>query len=229
MAWVGIGCGGLLLILLVVVALLVGTCQAKFKNIADEMSDPETAAATSAEIAVKLNPELDLVSSDREAGTITFRNKKSGKETTVTYEDIAEGKFTVETEDGTTTIEGKGGGIRTETADGVATFGRGGIEKLPKWFEVPAGVTNWQSIMHQERGGKVSGTIRGETTLDLAAVIGSFSKNLEAAGFERKARTEIGTTIAVSYEKDGASRQTVNVNATPQDQKGFIQMTYSER
>ncbi|NNC90712.1 MAG: hypothetical protein HKN82_19820 [Akkermansiaceae bacterium] len=229
LAWAGIGCGGLLLVGVIGVSLLVGMCQRKFEQFADDMSDPATAAATVAETAIKLNPDLQLVKSDRDAGTITFREKKTGKETTVSYDDVAEGRLTVETEEGTTTIEGGEGGIRTETPDGVTTIGRGGAENLPNWFEVPAEVGKWQSIMRQESGGKVSGMMQGETTEEAPAVIDAFSKNLEAAGFVRQARTEVGPSVTVSYEKEGPPPRTINVTAIPQDGKIMVRLTYNQQ
>lgn len=56
----------------------------------DFNENPEKAAA---EMIVNLNPELEKVSSDDEAGTITFRNKDGG-EVTLTYKDIQEGRTT---------------------------------------------------------------------------------------------------------------------------------------
>ena len=48
-----------------------------------------------AELALRLNPEVDVVSSDPAAGTITVREKKTGKEVTFNLEDIKAGKFSI--------------------------------------------------------------------------------------------------------------------------------------
>jgi hypothetical protein len=228
LAWVGLGCGAMLIIGILGGALLIGWCQRAVEAHSGELSDPESAAAMVAEMAIRSNPDLELVSSDRESGTVTFRDKDSGTETTVTYDDALEGKFTVRTDDGVTVIDGSNGGIRTETPSGVATFGRGGIENLPDWFEVPEGVTKWQSIMHQETGGKVSGMLRGETGEKLAVVIDAFIAHLETAGFKQASRADLGATITIVYRMEAEVPRTITVQATSQGGKRFVQLEYDQ-
>jgi len=45
-----------------------------------------------AELMVKANPDLDLVESDAEAGTLTIRNRRTGEEVTMSAKDIQEGR-----------------------------------------------------------------------------------------------------------------------------------------
>ena len=88
LAWIGIGCGGLLLIGILVVS--VGGYFAA-KTVSDFVGDNPAAAA--AEAIVRINPELELVESDREAGTITIREKSTGKEVTVNYSQLERGEL----------------------------------------------------------------------------------------------------------------------------------------
>lgn len=75
LVWIGIGCGGLLLVGAVVLS--VGGYFA-VKTASDFVGDNPAAAA--AEAIVRINPELELVESDREGGTITVRESSTGKE-----------------------------------------------------------------------------------------------------------------------------------------------------
>ncbi len=90
LAWVGIGCGGLVVIAIIV--MIIGgvwfTKKAKELGV-DFQKNPERAAA---ELVVNLSPDLEKVSTDEEAGTMTIR-KQDGTEMTLTYQDISEGKF----------------------------------------------------------------------------------------------------------------------------------------
>ena len=88
LAWIGIGCGGLLLIGILVVS--VGGYFAA-KTVSDFVGD--NPAADAAEAIVRINPELELVESDREAGTITIREKSTGKEVTVNYSQLERGEL----------------------------------------------------------------------------------------------------------------------------------------
>jgi hypothetical protein len=61
-----------------------------------------------AKMAAAVNPNLEIARVNDDAGTITFRDKRSGKETTVTFADARNGrfKFSAEDENGkTATVE----------------------------------------------------------------------------------------------------------------------------
>jgi len=66
------------------------------------------------------HPDLEEVSHDDNAGSITLRDRRTGKETTLNFSDIQNGRFHI-------TAEGDNGG--TATLD----FG-GGAAKLPAWL-----------------------------------------------------------------------------------------------
>jgi len=76
LAWVGIGCGTILVILVIVVSLAVRACVDKVEEF---RKNPEKAGA---EMFVRMNPDLELVSQDENAGTMTVRVKKSGETVT---------------------------------------------------------------------------------------------------------------------------------------------------
>ena len=88
-AWVAIGCGGLLVLFAIVVTMSGMFVAKKVGDYAEEFKENPAAAA---ELLIKMNPELELVDSDREAGTMTIRNKEDGEVITVNYEDIEQGQ-----------------------------------------------------------------------------------------------------------------------------------------
>ena len=82
--WVGIGCGGLMLlgvIAMVVLGVSVfnwgrgaledATGERSLSDIVERLED--SPARTMAETVIRMNPELELLSTDDDAGTITFR------------------------------------------------------------------------------------------------------------------------------------------------------------
>jgi hypothetical protein len=227
MAWVGIGCGGIVLIGVVVMALLVGWCSRKVDEVTrDFQENPERAAA---EMMVRMNPEVEMVSSDDVAGTMTIREKGSGKEMTLSYSDIGEGKFSVTTEEGTTTIEGGSSGVTTTTPDGQqTTFGSGGLEKMPKMFEVPELVTGWVSMMHSERNGKTTGMVRGEASATLQALDGAFTQALTDGGFKEVSRVSVEKTTNISFENK-ETKQSVTVSLLEEGNKRMVNLTYVEK
>ncbi len=93
LAWVGIGCGGL--VILAAILLIAGGIfgAKKLKDIGVDIRDnPEGAAA---ELIIDLHPNYQKVSADPEAGTITVRSN-TGVERTLTYQSIMDGDALVE-------------------------------------------------------------------------------------------------------------------------------------
>ena len=138
-AWVAIGCGGLIVLFFIVVS-LSGMFIAK--KAADFVEDVQENPEAAAEMLIKMNPDLELVESDRDAGTITIREKESGEVITVNYEDIKEGKLTFETDEGEMTFTAsedvEEGGIFTVTTDDDETvrIGTTEMDSVPEWVPV---------------------------------------------------------------------------------------------
>ena len=140
-AWVAIGCGGLILVFAIMVS-LSGVFLAK--KAADFVEDVQENPEAAAEMLIKMNPNLELVESDREAGTITIREKDSGEVITVDYDDIEKGKLSFETDEGEMTIGVSGDpeeGIFTVTQEGEEKMriGTSDMDDLPAWVPVYPG------------------------------------------------------------------------------------------
>jgi len=120
LAWVGIGCGGV--VVLGLIAIVVGGMYlgGKAKEVLEQAEgNPERFAA---EMVVKFNPDMEMVEANDEEGKMTIRMKKTGEELTFSYADIKEGKFMVTTSDGEVIkVDGKGSRIVKTDADGKTT------------------------------------------------------------------------------------------------------------
>jgi hypothetical protein len=165
LGWVLIGCGGILLIGGIIAVAGVVFVGKKAVDYAEEFQ--ENPAAMAAETVVRLNPDLELIESDREAGKITVLQKSTGEETTFDYEEIQEGRFSFENADGETVsfdakeaIEGEGGQLKVTTSEGTQTFGASGdAVQLPGWIPRFPGGMNDLGGMSQEGGGRRSGSV----------------------------------------------------------------------
>jgi hypothetical protein len=97
-------------------------------------------ALATAKMMVALNPDLETVSTDEAKGTITVKDRKTGKIVTVDFEAAKNGKFSFKGEDGQdVTIEAKGsegsGSLEVKTDKGSMKFGAGSsAENMPDWL-----------------------------------------------------------------------------------------------
>lgn len=136
LAWVGIGCGGIAAIALI--AIIAGSIFVGKKAqevIANASGNPERFAA---EVMVKLNPDMEMVSADDEKSSMTIKMKKSGEEVTISYADLKDGKFSIEsTIDGkTSTIKHDGQSMEIKDGDGKTTI-VGSTKKGDYWADIP--------------------------------------------------------------------------------------------
>lgn len=158
-AWVGIGCGGLLVIALALG--VYGFFLAK-KKIDEFAANPEKAAA---EMIISMHPELKMVSQDVAKGTMTLRTQ-DGEEMTLSYKDIKEGKFIVTDKDGNTT-----------------RIGSSDLSQVPAWVPKAPDLTEGLSVFHSEAGGKVTGQFSGKSEMEAEALNKFFEEQANAAGF----------------------------------------------
>jgi len=107
------------------------------------------------------NPDVDVVSTNDNAGTITVRDKKTGKTVTMTFDDAKNGQFKMnaQSEDGTASMQ----------------FG-GGVGELPSWVPHYPGSTPKGTFSMKGSGNDGSGEVRSFTftTKDPASKAMSF-------------------------------------------------------
>ena len=191
-AWVMIGCLGLLI--------LVGGCfavttffaakKAKdvFGVVADDFKDNPAMAA--AEMFVKLNPELDLVESDDEAGTLTIRNRQTGEIATLDVSDVQEGRISFEQDGeevtfGVSEDDSGAGQITISGGDDETTIqmGTGGEGDWPEWLEPYPG-TRPQSAYSTRTPDGLTGAFSMETDDSVGDVMDFYQEALADLGME---------------------------------------------
>lgn len=232
LAWVGIGCGAILL--LAVAAIVVGGYIFKTKVVDPVAENPTMAAA---EMIVRMNPELELVSSDREKGTLTVRNKKDGEVVTVDASKISEnGSISFETDEGKTVIdtsgaqEGGDGTIKVSGADGQEmTFGGGDAPKnLPDWVPVYPGSTS-QSAFDASSNGERTASFTLTSDDSVEDVMAFYEEKFNSAGLKvtkSTAETDGQLTGMVSGTSEDDKRS-VLVAVSTAEGKTQAQTTFS--
>lgn len=231
--WVAIGCGALLL-------LILGTCFAggmflkkKIGGMAEDFQkNPAKAAAM---LAVKMNPDVDVVSSDDEK--MTIKDKKTGEEVTINFEDAKNGKFSFKTKEGEATLDASGtkdgGGTMTVTgANGqTATFGAGaGAGKAPSWLPVYPGAAvtgNYDADTTESHAGAI--TVTSSDALD--KVMAFYEDKLKADGFKVEKLT-LGGSVGSGGTVTGATagdKRTVSIVLSSADGKTQAMVTFNEK
>jgi len=212
-AWVAIGCVGILLLGGIAVGGFVWWGANKVKSIAqDYEKNPELATA---KMIVAMNPELELVSSDEAAGTVTIRNKKTNEVATLNMSDVKEGKISFETAEGKTTMafDQEAGKMEVRGADGqVASFGTGA--ELPDWVPAyPGGTT--QGVFSGDDTQQLAGSFAMETDDSVADVFAFYKERLEDGGYKVTENRYSGTGgeggIIVGETADGKRTVTFTI------------------
>jgi len=208
MFWVAIGCGVIVLLGL----LAVGTCGWFVKKqVAKFEENPAIAAA---ELAVRANPDMEVVESDTAKGTITVRNKKTGEVVTWDAAEIESGKWTVETKEGTATFGGPGAPAN-----------------LPSWVPTyPNGSVQGTFDSTSPEGRSAAFTV---TTSDpVAAVLAFYADQLEGAGLTVQKNTFEAAGAASGGTVSGTSaddKRTVGVMVSTADGQTSAVVSFTEK
>lgn len=228
LAWVGIGCG--VLLVLALIAVIAGGMFVKSK-VEDFAENPEMAAV---ELMIKANPELELVESDREAGTMTIRNKQTNETITVNYEDIKEGRIEFETEEGTSSIDmtgGEDGGEFTVTdANGqTSTFSAGtDTGSIPDWIPAYPGGEAQGAFAATGPDGNTGG-FAVATSDSPTEVLDFYESKLEEAGFTvQKSTYTSGDGSGGTISAESENRQ-VGVMVGTADGGTTATVTYTDK
>ena len=172
------GCLGLLAVAGILIAFGSMWVFKKAKGIAQ---NPEQFIA---EMAVKANPDLELVSVDKAAQEVVIKNKQSGESTTFSFEEVKQGMITVKTSKGSSAEIGTGG-IRLEDKDGrQAEWGSGAAVPLSAWVPAYPGGHRVLMSSHRLKGRDEVGQYSFTTPDSIDAATANYLKVLEAAAFE---------------------------------------------
>jgi hypothetical protein len=209
-AWVAIGCVGLLVLGSLAVGGVVWYGARKVKS----MAESPTAAI---EMMAALNPDIEVVDRDTDAGTVTIRDKKTGKTMTVDMEDIKEGRIDFTTDEGTASfsVDQEAGTMEVRGADGaVAQFG--GSTQLPGWVPSYPGATS-EGVYSAQDATSESGSFTLSTTDSLDDVFAYFRGELQSGGYEvtenRYSGPQGDGAMLVGEMEDGSRTVTLTLQA----------------
>jgi hypothetical protein len=208
LAWAGIGCGAILVILMVLGGLAINYGVGKFKEF---KADKELAIA---EMVIATNPDLEKVSSNPSKGEITVR-AKSGEEYTVNYKEITEGRFSFKDAAGNTTRLG-----------GSADF-----SQVPAWVPRPPAISGTPSVFHAVNAGKAAGMYSAASSNSFDDVEAFFNAELDKAGFGAASSNSStwGGSRTASRSVSAPDKE-ITVNITMEAKKPVnIQVIYKEK
>jgi len=200
-----IGCGGLIVVVIVVVVALGAYVWNKV---------PKTGAQMAAKAIEMANPDIEVVKLDEATGSITVKNKKTGKTTTMTLDDAREGKFSIESDDSNESV----------------TFGAGAAEQLPPWVTPYPGGTAQGGFTGQKEGGK-SGSINYTTADSVSQVTEFYKQKMNDQGFVLQDESQLPSsdTFAMVVGKSADENRTLTVTANNTDGKTTIQLSFEEK
>ncbi len=234
-AWVGIGCGALMIVVLVVVMVGGFLLARKAKDFAAELE--ENPARTIARGIIMANPELEEVSADDEAGTITIRNTKTGETTTVNYDEITEGKLSFTTDKGEITVDAselkESGTINITDDEGGVVFSTGGAvsDDVEAWVPIYPGCepANRHTMRTEQ---EQTGGFELETPASVKEALEFYRAALEGEGYQVAVNTftqeeSEGGMVNGSHGEKG--RNVVAIFSAEEGGPTKIVISYSQR
>jgi len=194
--------------------------------------------AAAAKMVATINPDVEVVSTDKDNQTITLRNKKTGKTITVDLEEIKKGKVRFFDKEGksasisvTSGKEGSDSGtLKMETSEGSLQMNSGSSAKLPDWVPLYKD-TKPEHVGTLGSDSGLTGGYSASVTDDAESVAGWFEEKLKTAGFVVK-RTTMTTDdkhmVMLSGQKDEGTKSVI-VSIAGQDTGCKYSVTFAEK
>jgi hypothetical protein len=182
-------------------------------------------ALAAVNLALSANPEIEKISIDEDRGTITVREKKTGKVMTLDFKDAQEGRFSFTAEGKeTVSIEAKAAGsegsVEIRSGEGSARFGSEAAANVPAWLPAYPGVRPEGAFSARASGGE-SGTYHFRTADAAERVVSFYEAGLKKAGLEVDINTlRQGGTMTTSVLSGESAGRTVQVTIVPDEGGG---------
>jgi hypothetical protein len=184
-----------------------------------------------AKMAVAMNPDAEIVSSDDGAGTIVVRDKKTGK--TVTMKFDPQKKLMVVTDETgkttslTTSGDGANASMEMKSPDGTVKIGAG-ADKAPDWIPSYPG-SSPKSTYSASNGTEQSGSYAFVTKDAVDKVVTFYGDSLKSAGFAVSNLTSAsnGKVGGMVSGEDKASKRTVVVGLSTENDGTHVNVTFS--
>ncbi|MBV8202785.1 MAG: hypothetical protein JOZ15_19380 [Acidobacteria bacterium] len=214
LAWIGIGCG----VIVIIGFIVMGGAAYLFKS---RVVDPYTKnpALVAAKLVVRANPDLELVSSDDANQTLTVRDKRTNKTTTVSLDDAKNGRFKFSDDKGAASVDLSQQGVSIKSKDEKgqeSTFvaGAGAPKDLPAWLPTYPGATVTGGFSSKSPQGTTQ-TFALTTADSVDKVVAFYSDQLKNNGLTVVAPT----TVAV-----GGQTTMSTITADSPDKKRHVQV-----
>ncbi|MGB8013870.1 MAG: hypothetical protein WCF68_19815 [Terriglobales bacterium] len=184
-----------------------------------------------AKLAASMNPDAEIVSSDDNSGTITIRDKKTGKVTTMKF-DSQKKTMVVTDENGkttslTTTGEGANAGMEMKSSEGTMKVGATS-DKAPDWVPAYPG-SSPQSTFSASSNAEETGSFTFVTKDPVDKVIAFYSDSLKSARFAVTNMTtnSDGKAGGMVSGEDKANNRTVVVGLSTDNDGVRVSVTFS--
>lgn len=183
-----------------------------------------------AKMMVTMNPKLEIVSSDDDAGTIVVREKDTGKVVTMKF-DPQKKQMVITDEKGETTTmttaEGSNGSFEVKNSQGTVKVGAGS-EKAPDWVPSYPGASP-QNTFSASNANEQSGSFTYATSDAAEKVIAFYGDSLKSGGFAVSNMTSNseGKTGGMVSGEDKAKKRTVVVTLSTEDDGTHVNVAYS--
>ncbi|HVR10471.1 MAG TPA: hypothetical protein VMW75_20665 [Thermoanaerobaculia bacterium] len=233
LGWIGIGCGVIVIIGFVIMGVF-------FYLIKTKVADPlrKNPGMVLAKGIVAANPDLELVSSDDAAQTLTVHNRKTNETVTLNLDDVKNGRFKLSSDGkGTASVDINQQGIAIKSKDEKgqeATFvaGAGAPKDLPAWLPAYPGATVAGGL--SSKSGEASSQIFSLTTADgVDRVIAFYSDQLKNNGLTVLQPTTLavgGQTSMSTLTADSPDRKRhVQIVAQSVNGKSQVSITCEEK
>ena len=225
LVWVLAGCGGLI----VIVALIFGVIAYKARQFVS--SAQRNPAYATARLMAAANPDIEVLSTDEDRGTMTVRNKKTGETFTINLRDAAKGKFVFEQNGKRAEINaqanGDKGSFEIKSSEGSMKFGTDG--KTPDWMPAYPGATQ-KGVFSSQTPKGLAGSYTFTATDSIEQVSRYYEDALKKAGLAvttHSVQQNGATGMSVVSGEDTATKRKAVVTATPSQGGTSVSVTYS--
>jgi hypothetical protein len=188
-----------------------------------------------AKLATVGNPDIEAVSADEGANTVTFKDKKTGETVTMNFDDVKKGKIVFKSNGKEATIQARGDGqngtLEINSPDGTVKFGAGADGKPPAWAPVYPGVTP-QTTFSMQGGDGATGSFQFMTKDSAKTVMSFYEQALKQAGFGITANFT-GNTDAASggmiTAEDKATKRTIVVTVGAENSETTVNVLFTTK
>jgi hypothetical protein len=188
-------------------------------------------AYAAAKMAATMNPDVETVTTDNSSGTITVRDKKTGKTTTLKFD--ADKKTMVVTDENgkeatvRVNTDGDKGAVEVQSADGTMKFGGAGSAQMPGWMPVYPGSSPTGTFSSQTKDGNQS-TFAFKTHDAPAKVMSYYQDQLKSGGFSINMATNTPQGGMVMAEDSGKNRSLM-ITASSSSEGTDVSLTAIEK